>query len=467
MGGNGALILGKPDKDKGYQQDSCPHPQVARNLGRFNKTRLTFDVAAHLIDAGVETPAVAVSYGPDVVLSMIVDEDQKLFVEGFFEVATPVLKGSTGLLSEIIGNFRGPAILGQSRLEIGKEVHENLPTLRGLFGDLDECACRPCESVLGLPAYFVDLLNLLKKTPAVASDAIAIGVPTALQVLTERRPDVYDLQLTCENAETELPYIDLALEVLENAIGLPAPIIIPVNNKKKSPASLLQPEVDRRIIAALSETVTWIGASFRAQAPQFKGKASSSSRWFVDDGIHRWTLLVPNSNPAWGGNIEVQIVGLTYLRSSPGQDLKVAPENRNRAYQKLARAPFPGPFRSILGCRKRGTFLKSLALPGTKLLKLTSSDLSDDLTAEMLGLSREQAATANASADWELISRARTGSDLWTAWGLVQPGDPVPNSVTVLIRSWTSTFPAPRFRFWLGCRSCYRGQDSSWTNSSN
>jgi len=79
------------------------------------------------------------------------------------------------------------------------------PTLEGLFGELDFCTCEHCRSWLSPAAYLVDLLLFLDKDEH----------PSPLDVLIERRPDIQHLQLTCENTNTVLPYIDLVNEVLE------------------------------------------------------------------------------------------------------------------------------------------------------------------------------------------------------------------------------------------------------------
>jgi len=80
------------------------------------------------------------------------------------------------------------------------------PTLEGLFGELDFCTCEHCRSWLSPAAYLVDLLLFLDKDER----------PSPLDVLLERRPDIQHLQLTCENTNTVLPYIDLVNEVLEH-----------------------------------------------------------------------------------------------------------------------------------------------------------------------------------------------------------------------------------------------------------
>ena len=82
------------------------------------------------------------------------------------------------------------------------------PTLEGLFGEMDYCACEHCRSWLSPAAYLVDLLQFL--------DPPASEKKNPLEVLLEHRPDIQYLQLTCENTNTVLPYIDLVNEVLEH-----------------------------------------------------------------------------------------------------------------------------------------------------------------------------------------------------------------------------------------------------------
>jgi hypothetical protein len=87
----------------------------------------------------------------------------------------------------------------------------NAPSLPNLFGAADVCECDHCRSVYGPAAYFADILNYLKGRPSSAG--------TAKDVLFARRPDLGFIELTCENALTPLPYVDVVSEVLENQIA--------------------------------------------------------------------------------------------------------------------------------------------------------------------------------------------------------------------------------------------------------
>ena len=82
---------------------------------------------------------------------------------------------------------------------------EDFPTLRNLFGGLDACACEQCQSVLSPAAYFVDLLRFVENS-------------TGAPALTARRPDLFDLELSCDNTQIELPHIDLVIEILETRL---------------------------------------------------------------------------------------------------------------------------------------------------------------------------------------------------------------------------------------------------------
>lgn len=90
--------------------------------------------------------------------------------------------------------------------------------LEALFGNLDYCSCRHCESVYGPAAYFVDIMHFLMQRD--------VGTGTLLDVLLGRRPELAKTLLNCANSDTVLPTIDLVNETLERRarapLGLPA-----------------------------------------------------------------------------------------------------------------------------------------------------------------------------------------------------------------------------------------------------
>jgi hypothetical protein len=169
----------KPAKDAAVKEESAAH-KVLRDVGRFVRTGVNMETAGHLINKGVATPAVAIRYGWETIREMLREihsqEAASGLVDGFFDTVEPVLAGANGFLIDVALNRSAPAFMrkkdtqARSTAKIATLGSENLPSLPGLFGDLDECICKPCESMLGQPAYLVDLLDLLSKSgPAFAS----------------------------------------------------------------------------------------------------------------------------------------------------------------------------------------------------------------------------------------------------------------------------------------------------------
>jgi hypothetical protein len=102
------------------------------------------------------------------------------------------------------------------------------PTVETLLGEQDFCECEHCRSLLGPAAYLVDLLHFLDIDESTwqAMPEAKRGVVHPFKALEKRRPDIAELPLTCENTNTELPYIDIANEIMEYRVvdETPAPV---------------------------------------------------------------------------------------------------------------------------------------------------------------------------------------------------------------------------------------------------
>jgi len=109
-----------------------------------------------------------------------------------------------------------------------KDSLKPYPTMETLFGELDYCECEHCRSVLSPAAYFVDILRFIDKEgkekawqaflndwKARHGEEYTTKYKNPYDALIERRPDLPHLQLTCENTNTALPYIDIVNEILE------------------------------------------------------------------------------------------------------------------------------------------------------------------------------------------------------------------------------------------------------------
>ncbi len=96
-----------------------------------------------------------------------------------------------------------------------------------LFADADFCECDECTSVYSAASYFVELLQYLRNNDLDPSAPAPLNIRTnpkdisgtPLEKLFARRPDLGCLELTCENTNTILPYVDLVNEIMENYVA--------------------------------------------------------------------------------------------------------------------------------------------------------------------------------------------------------------------------------------------------------
>lgn len=127
--------------------------------------------------------------------------------------ASEVYSASLGVATTYITNRQMPNVYAiTGALEKTAAATIAYPTLEELFGNMDYCACDHCKSVLSPAAYMVELLQFIDMT------GIPIAKTNPITVLLGRRPDIQHIQLSCENTNLALPYIDLVNEILEHYI---------------------------------------------------------------------------------------------------------------------------------------------------------------------------------------------------------------------------------------------------------
>lgn len=99
-------------------------------------------------------------------------------------------------------------------------VSQDFPNLKSLFQGIDSCACTECRSVYSPAAYLVELLQYLdNRSVTDLSVTPHTNGHLAKDVLFARRPDLGEIDLSCDNANVPVPYIDLVCELLESAVG--------------------------------------------------------------------------------------------------------------------------------------------------------------------------------------------------------------------------------------------------------
>lgn len=93
-----------------------------------------------------------------------------------------------------------------------EDNYNNLPSYQNLFGNLDFCSCADCRSIFSPAAYFVDLMRL-------QDNYIDTTATPPAQLLKDRRPDLWELVLSCENTNTLVPKLQIVNQVLLQTLG--------------------------------------------------------------------------------------------------------------------------------------------------------------------------------------------------------------------------------------------------------
>ncbi len=198
---------------------------------------------------------------------------------------------------------------------------KELPNLQTLFGSADMCDCQQCRSVYSAAAYMVDVLEYLDKR---RSTTAGQSVKT---VLFKRRPDIGEIELTCANTNTAMPFIDLVCEILENAVA---------DNPWPLPDAISTELATSPISVALKTAILNNKLSIASTATVQPGK--DANEWIVRDNSNTYRITKS------GGHFKIRISTQTHLKDL---ELSARPEFINtQAYLTLLSKfyPFALPF---------------------------------------------------------------------------------------------------------------------------
>jgi hypothetical protein len=106
------------------------------------------------------------------------------------------------------GSPRFGTMLGDNAAQV-RENFQSLPSYQKLFGSLDYLQCDPCQSIFSPAAYFVDLMRIVEQyiTQVNKNNSNFIS-------LSDRRPDLENIPLTCDNTNDTVPYTQIVREIL-------------------------------------------------------------------------------------------------------------------------------------------------------------------------------------------------------------------------------------------------------------
>ncbi|MGD9846698.1 MAG: neuraminidase-like domain-containing protein, partial [Variibacter sp.] len=244
-------------------------------------------------------------------------------------------------------------------------AQDSIPDWETLFGSFDFCACPDCASAHGAAAYLVDVLRFLGECGARAA-------------LFARRPDLGEIELTCENTNITLPLIDVVNEVLENAVA-PPPSFAPF---------ALAPALEADLSGSLASAA--LSAAF---APPLHPSArietlEDGKRWRIQDDAFAYGIV----KDATG----LEVAARSRQTTGTSSERRASPQYRNaNAYSELGRAVYPWTLPFDLPSAETRIFLAHLGVSRHDLIDAlippaAAFDANDPhivlLAAERLGL---------------------------------------------------------------------------------
>lgn len=265
---------------------------------------------------------------------------------------------------------------------------ESIPDWPTLFGTFDLCACKECASVHGPAAYLVDLLQFLDERQA-------------REPLFERRPDLGDLELSCENANTPLPMVDLVNEILEDAVA-PPPAFAP---------QTLAPALEADLAQAVA-TPALAGAFHPPLQPGARLETvEAGKRWRVWDEAFVYAVAKEGT--------EVKVELRSRQTTGSAAERRATPQYRNSAaYAELSQAVHPWTLPFELPRKEAEVFLTHLGVARRELIEALrptpepfdpNAPVVVRLAAERLGLSD----TERRILVGEPLTPPRTLEDFW------------------------------------------------------
>jgi hypothetical protein len=398
---------------------------------RVFKLAPTYRQTTALLDAGIHSAAAAHAIGQQQFVDTATATGH--FTEAEAKVAyakaTDVHLASTMLAGQIAGAGGAlgiPALGGGAAPASLAAVTKDFPNMSSLFALTDVCQCDDCRNVHSASAYLADVLQFLKNRLVTGGGGPA--VKKAKDVLFARRPDLGDLDLSCENTNTELPYIDLVCELLEDTVAPDAGIAYSgAVTTSANPVATVAP--------ALLTALTGAGWAFTADALVYEPDLAGAR---VVRDTHAVAKLVPNG-AAW----KIHPLRQTY-GDSP--EVMAAPQYVNpNAYATLAAARYAFGLPFDLSHEETRAYFTQFGVDRAALmraLQVGTAPADRDIAAEALGLSDGERAlivTPNAGDQptiWNIASLSGSGGIAEVDNFLTRSGLDYPDLVALLALPW-------------------------------
>ncbi len=264
------------------RRDACEaNLKIIQRLGYVAPRGSTYDTIKPLYKAGIRSAADIDAIGPVAFVRRFADDLGpaplgRIRARAIYDRASHVYGMTLALVSKYAPAFNRVPL---NRVAAPNILPSTAPDLESLFGSMDFCGCEHCRSVFSPAAYMVDLLQFLRQQPGT-------GLDDALTDLQGRRPDITKIDLSCANASTPLPYIDLVNELLETRVSS-GPAASDEHWQTTWTADELALRPERRDDGAYAELIT---AAYPWHLPFDRARAEADL-YLGEIGVARHTIL--------------------------------------------------------------------------------------------------------------------------------------------------------------------------------
>ena len=327
-------------------------PEVRAQLPAFQRLyRLTSraEETIALSTKGIHSAQQIARIDRDVFAKQVQDTFPRERANEIYDKALRTNTIALALLGEHGASFNRTGLQALPKLDVKRQADhaaDSIPDWETLFGALDFCACQECASAHGPAAYFVDLLMFLKDRKVENSSQ------TVKDLLFRRRPDLGDIELSCENTNTPAPFIDLVNEVLENVVAPPA-AFSPFNLAPALEFDLALPMATDALRAAFNPA---LGTGAYVEVLE------AGKRWRVFDEPFSYSI-VKNNNV-------LTVVARSRQTTGSAAERRATPQYRNSAaYSELRQAVYPWNLPFDLSSEEARLFLTHLGVARHELME--------------------------------------------------------------------------------------------------
>lgn len=388
--------------------------QELKTVQRLFKLKPKFQAVDALLQAGVKSAQQAYFMGKEQLTSELTKaglnqlDSQQIFHKASNAYAMTLTLVST--YNQALNGHTPQGAVGFSSANLPPEMQlkiDELPNLKALFGSLDYCQCTQCRSVYSPAAYLVDLLHFLGNRHT-NGQGINAGKKVK-EVLLERRPDLGEIELSCANTNTPLPYIDLVNEILEDVVAPPTAVNFPDYITPYLAAGTIQ----THIINEFNLRQLPIEADAEVHAVDSRGY------WTIQDQYRTYQLIKV-------GNVFQ--VSLTRQTHQTAAELRANPEYTNpQAYDLLAQQVYPLQMPFNLWQEQTQAYLDHLGVPLPELQTLFQQVSLTGNTPSPSQLQIDCASLEINERERLILTQGNLGQQPWDFWGLQQISNHLPH----------------------------------------